>query len=747
LAVVIGDRSIHNGSLGASQGVLNNVHVAEGGLIHLKQRGGLPYGKRVVLSPVKGSVVADGKIPSGRNPRVGHDLANPNGSIGGELKDIERIAAVIKAVHPSLQGRGNGGNGGGGGGGGDGGDGGDGGGEGGGKEGGKKGEPPPPGLSGSPRSDSDQSEADNYKWLLDVLIAPYFYEAYRPVTKGDVFFVRWKGLSAKFIVRETVVSSNTDINCICEPNSRGDSVSSDSAAAAAAGVEGDGDGDDGAGEGGEDGKGEGGNGNGLNGLAADEVSQSCLVAPKTVVEFSPDGPFDENTSNDCRHCCQYRDTQVSSEGCSDVELLHPGGFNNRVSVGSGGTRGTNGTNGTTGDALRQAEQGDMRGAPPALRLPLSAGGPGNEGKETGTRGETNRETQDVTLGDSLISLGISDPENHYPSGRPESAERSIESAGLTGAGTAQGIQFPVPASNSNQAHSRAYDQITARLGGGGGYENEGSFDVNKTFCQGLVAGTRVLPLFLAVGCWGEPSNEDCLELLLRQDGVDVNVLNTRGESALLNAACQGKDRCVELLLAVKDIDVNVPEKEGCTALYMAAWQGKDRCVELLLGMGKDICDVNARNLSGQHSLWIAAHKGNTRCVELLLSIPEMRVNEGAFNGDTPLFTAAFNGRERAVGLLLKSDRVKVNETNQKGETPLHAAGNQGHHRCVELLLDAPGIKVNESDLASMSPLISCCAHVSQAVEHINKVGLYKIELKNMVTYYIITTYLDRQRAR
>ena len=51
---------------------------------------------------------------------------------------------------------------------------------------------------------------------------------------------------------------------------------------------------------------------------------------------------------------------------------------------------------------------------------------------------------------------------------------------------------------------------------------------------------------------------------------------------------------------MKGIDVNVPEKEGCTALYMAAWQGKDRCVELLLGMGKDICDVNARNLSGQH---------------------------------------------------------------------------------------------------------------------------------------------------
>ena len=60
---------------------------------------------------------------------------------------------------------------------------------------------------------------------------------------------------------------------------------------------------------------------------------------------------------------------------------------------------------------------------------------------------------------------------------------------------------------SNQAHSRAYDQIKALLEGDRGYESEGSFDVNKTFCQGLVAGTRVLPLFLAVGCWGEPSNE------------------------------------------------------------------------------------------------------------------------------------------------------------------------------------------------------------------------------------------------
>ena len=130
----------------------------------------------------------------------------------------------------------------------------------------------------------------------------------------------------------------------------------------------------------------------------------------------------------------------------------------------------------------------------------------------------------------------------------------------------------------------------------------------------------------------------------------------------------------------------------------------------------------------------------------------------------------------------------MNETNQKGETPLHAAGNQvnnllthlinlltpiiniltplndpihtsntsntppnnlftspnnlftpyagnqGHHRCVELLLGAPGIKVNESDLASMSPLISCCAHVSQAVEHINQVGLQLTLIKGLHIY-------------
>ncbi|MEW6731425.1 MAG: ankyrin repeat domain-containing protein [Acidobacteriota bacterium] len=82
---------------------------------------------------------------------------------------------------------------------------------------------------------------------------------------------------------------------------------------------------------------------------------------------------------------------------------------------------------------------------------------------------------------------------------------------------------------------------------------------------------------------------------------------------LVAAAASGDSATVKSLLA-QGVDVNVKDKDGKTALMYAAEKGYSDIVKSLLVQA---VNVNAKDKDGKTALMYAADKGHTEVVELL----------------------------------------------------------------------------------------------------------------------------------
>ncbi len=76
-----------------------------------------------------------------------------------------------------------------------------------------------------------------------------------------------------------------------------------------------------------------------------------------------------------------------------------------------------------------------------------------------------------------------------------------------------------------------------------------------------------------------------MRLLLARQGVDVNMTEMNGGTALIAASQQGHVEVVRLLLAHQDVEVNKTLlQNGATALIAASQQGHVEVVRLLLAL-------------------------------------------------------------------------------------------------------------------------------------------------------------------
>jgi hypothetical protein len=125
-------------------------------------------------------------------------------------------------------------------------------------------------------------------------------------------------------------------------------------------------------------------------------------------------------------------------------------------------------------------------------------------------------------------------------------------------------------------------------------------------------------------------NDECVNLLLSDQRVEVNKANADGATPLYIAATLGNDECVALLLADRRVEVNKINASRETPLYTAARFGKDNCVRLLLGDQR--VDVNLADADGATPLYIAANLTNQslQCFDRIL----------ACNRTTPVALAA-----------------------------------------------------------------------------------------------------------
>jgi len=96
---------------------------------------------------------------------------------------------------------------------------------------------------------------------------------------------------------------------------------------------------------------------------------------------------------------------------------------------------------------------------------------------------------------------------------------------------------------------------------------------------------------------------EIVKLLLEKEGIDINIKNKYGDTALTQACYCYSTETVKLLLKHKDIDVNIQDNDGKTALIIATEEEFTGAVKLLLEH-KDI-DVNVQNIYGNTALTYA----------------------------------------------------------------------------------------------------------------------------------------------
>lgn len=200
--------------------------------------------------------------------------------------------------------------------------------------------------------------------------------------------------------------------------------------------------------------------------------------------------------------------------------------------------------------------------------------------------------------------------------------------------------------------------------------------------------------------------------LLIQAGADVNAKAAFGTSAAYWAALNDRREALELLLAagakdpranrdlddaaksnnvsqaatalgVAGIDVNMQDVDGFSALMHAAENGAEAVAQLLLDH-KAKPDLQSRE--GYTALSLAAARGHEGFVKLLIS-RQARMEIRDHHGRTALHRAVLENKPGVIRQLLKA-KSPVDLQDRDGMTPLMHAALMGNTEVTKLLVDA-----------------------------------------------------------
>jgi DNA-binding NtrC family response regulator/ankyrin repeat protein len=163
-----------------------------------------------------------------------------------------------------------------------------------------------------------------------------------------------------------------------------------------------------------------------------------------------------------------------------------------------------------------------------------------------------------------------------------------------------------------------------------------------------------------------------------EGGVDVNVRNEFGDTALMEAAKHGHLDMVKLLLD-RGADINAGNHLGRSALMCAASFGHAGIVAVLLDDG---AHINATDNHDDTALTQAS--GQTDAVKVLLE-RGAHVNWRNLVGTSALMRAAKYGHEKVLRLLIEHG-ADVNAQNVSGSTALMRASAEGHAIIAQELL-------------------------------------------------------------
>ncbi|KAI3449570.1 hypothetical protein Pfo_006235 [Paulownia fortunei] len=210
---------------------------------------------------------------------------------------------------------------------------------------------------------------------------------------------------------------------------------------------------------------------------------------------------------------------------------------------------------------------------------------------------------------------------------------------------------------------------------------------------------------------------DLMEILcLGYVDIDLNSVNSQGQTAMHLAAIHGQVEALQFLVSVGS-DVDITDCEGWTPLHYAAQEGDVEAVEHLLN--HSVFAKYAVTKEGKTAFALAVDKANSDLYDSLhlgdllhraariddVHAMKSCVAQGAEvngrdqNGWTPLHRAAFMGHMESVRFLV-SHGARVDLVDGTGYTPLLRAVEAGHVEVAMYLL-SHGAKASLKSLKGM----------------------------------------------
>ncbi|KAL3643115.1 putative E3 ubiquitin-protein ligase xbos32 [Castilleja foliolosa] len=233
-------------------------------------------------------------------------------------------------------------------------------------------------------------------------------------------------------------------------------------------------------------------------------------------------------------------------------------------------------------------------------------------------------------------------------------------------------------------------------------EAKALLDYNPRLARYSTFGVRNSPLHYSAA----QGHHEIVSLLL-ESGVDINLKNYRGQTALMQACQYGHWEVVQILILFKANIHRADYLNGGTALHLAALNGHSSCIRLLLAdyipSIPNFCSILRKKSKNDDESVSEFDEGALHEV----------ISRAADGGVTALHMAALNGHAGTVHLLLDlrasvSDKTVEDGTMidliGSGSTPLHYAACGGNAQCCQLLI-VNGASLTTENTNGWTPLM------------------------------------------